>query len=654
MTASNMNPPMPHPHQAPVHPGDRPHVSFNHPSGPVSPTHLANQLHQLHIQRDRFSPSDESVSRDLVDDIDVDEYTGTCYVGYTLYKAPAGAGSQQTWKKADKTRMSLGQDDLADLVRRMSRRTSIVDQYQSLTNSKKHHVDRLIEDLRQSKPQFQWSCVYVKEEQRDVRSKTIRRGYETTSMAVIFMGKSSNRSTNRSPSERPIQHRDERPFHTERPSPENFQRPVANNGPYADSRSGPGFPQMPLQPPMHSAQPPIPSAQPPMASMQPGPAQFQQPNNPPFRPHPQHAMGGPPHPGPAHPGPPHPEQNNWPQNGPRNQPPHPPPVVHNNNNHLPVPDNRHATQDPRGRGVTGNPGPAHPGPPHPEQNNWPQNGPRNQPPHPPPVVHNNNNHPPVPDNRHAAQDPRGRGVAGYPVPPIHKKEVPHPTTPKNPQVKVKGKRDNSPKQRHGSEPDLVYDSTSSGDEVLTPDYDDEDSEMEFSSHEAHPSKNPRAYRGSLYRGHSSKPRKVYRTHYRKEPRRVEDRGHRSYIDDGAVEIIPSASTHAARQLSRHHGSSRHWAAQPSIIHQQPSYDDMDLLTRGRTPDDIRSRMLNNWQADLVQRENLLDYKQMLSDSFHNDRVGSFRNDRVGDMDYFNRSRPVRESLPQYRPRRYLL
>ncbi|KAL4795862.1 hypothetical protein BDV19DRAFT_388883 [Aspergillus venezuelensis] len=601
-----MNPPMPHPsmphpHQASVHPGDRPHVSFNRPPGPVNSNHLANQLNQLHIQRDRFSPSNESVSRDLVDDIDVDEHTGTCYVGYTLYKAPAGAGSQQTWKKADKTRMSLGQDDLADLVRRMSRRTSIVDQYQSLTNSKKHHVDRLIEDLRQSKPQFQWSCVYVKEEQRDVRSKTIRRGYETTSMAVIFMGKSSNRSTNRSPSERPIQHRDQRPFHTERPSPENFQRPVINNGPYADPRSGPGFPQMPSQPPMPSTQPPMPSAQPPMPcaqppmpSMQPGPAQFQQPNNPPFRPPPQHAMDGPPH-----------------------------------------------------------PGPPHTGPPHPEQNNWPQNGPRAQPPHHPPVVHNNINHPPVPDNRHAAQDPRGRGVTGNPVPPIHKREVPHSTTPKNPQVKVKGKRDNSPKQRHGSEPDLVYDSTSSGEEILTPDYDDEDSEVEFSSHELHSSKNPRTHRGSLYRGHSSKPRKVYRTHYRKEPRRVEDRGHRSYIDDSAVEIIPSAPSHAARQLSRHHSSSRHWAAQPRIIHQQPSYDDLDLLTRGRTPEDIRSRMLN-WQADLVQRENLLDYKQMLSDSFHNDRVGSFRNDRVGDMDYFNRSRPVREPLPQYRPRRYLL
>ncbi|KAL4939718.1 hypothetical protein BDV06DRAFT_198327 [Aspergillus oleicola] len=580
MTATNMNPPMPHPHQAPVHPGDRPHVSFNHPSGPVNPSHLANQMNQLHIQRDISSSSNESRSRDLIDDIDVDEYTGTCYVGYTLYKAQAGAGSQQTWKNADKTRMSLGQDDLADLVKRMSRRTSIADQYQSLTTSKKNHVDRLIEDLRQSKPQFQWSCVYVKEEQRDVKSKTIRRGFETTSMAVIFMGRSSNRSMNRSPSERPIQHRDQRPFYTERPSPENFQRPVVNNGPYTDPRNGPGFLQM--------------SVPPPMLNMQPGPAQFHQPSPPPFRTPPQHAMGGPPQPGPMQ------------------------------------------------------PGPMQPGPMHPEQGNWAQNAPRNQQPHPAPVVHNHISHSPVPNHRHDAQDHRGGGVTGNPGPAVHKKEVPHPISSKNPQVKVKGKRDN-PKQRHGSEPDLVYDSISSGDEVLTPDYDDEDSGEEFSGREAHSTKTPRAYRGSLYRGHSSKPRKVYRTHYRKEPRRVEERGYRRYIDDGPVEIIPSASTHAARQLSRNHDSSRHWAAQPRIIHQQPSYDDMDLLmsqARGRARNDIRSQMLNNWQAELAEREHLFEYKQqMLNDSFHNDRVG--------DIELINRSRSMREPLLPYRPRRYI-
>ncbi|KAL4948631.1 hypothetical protein BDW69DRAFT_189090 [Aspergillus filifer] len=114
--------------------------------------------------------------------------TGTCYIGYTLHKAPVDAYSQQTWRKAVKTRMSLGQDDLADLVRRMSKRTSILDQYRSLSNYKRHHVDQLIEDLHQSKPQFQWSFVYVKEEQRDASTKTFPKSYETTSMAVIFMG----------------------------------------------------------------------------------------------------------------------------------------------------------------------------------------------------------------------------------------------------------------------------------------------------------------------------------------------------------------------------------------------------------------------------------------------------------------------------------
>ncbi|KAL4930937.1 uncharacterized protein BDV17DRAFT_289362 [Aspergillus undulatus] len=589
-----MNPPMPHPHQAPVHPGDRPHVPFGNPAGPMNPSYLANQMRQLHIQEDRLSPSLEARPRDFIDDIDIDERTGTCYVGYTFFKAQTTPDSQPTWKKAERSKMNLRQNDLADLVRKNSKKTSVATQYQNLSIAKRTHVDRLIEDLRHSNPRFHWTCVYVKEEIRDVKGKNFRRGdYETTSMTIILMGKSM-RSMSRSSSGESIHLRDQRPAHSQRLSPENQHRPAVVNGPYTDPRHGPNYAPTPVPP--H------------MPNMQPGPAQFHQQGQPPFRPPPQNVMGGPVHPEPAQ----------FHQQGP--PPSRPPP-----------------------QNVMG-------GPAHPEQGNWTQNVPRSQPPHPAPVVHNHINHPPVPNARPDAPDHGGRRPAVNPEPMTHRREIPPPATNrKNPQVKVGGKRDKSPKHRHGSEPDLTADETSSGDEILTPDYDGENSEEEFSSREAKSTRTP--WRGSLHRGHSSsKHRHGYRTHYRKEPQRIEERGHRRYRDNGIVDIYPAASTHAARQLGRAHGSTRHWGAQPRILHQQPSHDDMELLlaqARGRAQHDIRSRMLNDWEAELAEREHIFEYqKQMLKDSI--------RNERMDDIGFINRSRSLRDhQLPPYHHRGYL-
>ncbi|KAL4920558.1 hypothetical protein BDW62DRAFT_198864 [Aspergillus aurantiobrunneus] len=556
-----MNPPMPHPHHATVYPGERPHgFQYNNPSGVMNHDHLANQMGQLHIQQDRLHQSNEARSRNFIDGSDIDEYAERWYVGYTFFKAQPIPGYSESWKKVNKTRMNLPQHDLSDIVRKRAKRISVADQYQSLTMVKRPHVDQLIEDLRQSHPQFQWGCVYVKEETKDVN---FRRDYKTTSMDIILMGKSIKRPSSRTP----IQLRDQRPVQVQRPFPENQHGPPFGSGPYADPRTVPGYPPGP-----------IPSQ---MPNMQPGPARPHQPGPSPIRPPSQDVMGE---------------------------------------------------------------------PPRPEQSNWPDEIPRSQPPHPRPVVHNNYvNQPPVPETRPDVQDHGVRRIAVDQNPKSHKNDMTHQSTSKNYQAKARGKRDKSPKQRLGSEPDLVYDSTSSGDEIMTPDHDGEDSEEEFSGRDTKSIKTPLPWRGSLHRSHSSsQPRHSYRTHYRKQPQRLGDHGYRKHREDGIIDIIPADARHSARRASRTHGGSRQWWPQPRIVHQQPSSDDLEVTMnqiRGRAQNDIRSRMLYHWETDLEEREQMIEYqKQMLKDSI--------RNDRLDDVGFMNRPRSLREPMPAY-PRGYL-
>ncbi|KAL4802150.1 hypothetical protein BDV18DRAFT_147602 [Aspergillus unguis] len=297
-------------------------------------------------------------------------------------------------------------------------------------------------------------------------------------------------------------------------------------------------------------------------------------------------------------------------------------------------------------------------PPHQEQANWSREASRGQPPQPsqpprppqhapppPPVVHNNMNRPPIHDARVDAQDQAPLKPAIVPDRKNLDKEVRHHGASRTPQVKIKAKRDRSPKQRLGSEPELVPDDSSSGDEILTPDYDD-DSDAEFSSRGTK-LKTPQPWRGSLYHHDSSiRSRNRYRTHHRKEPRypkdplQLGDHGYKRHRDDGVIDIYPGDGRYA-RHSSRSHGISRQLDIQPRIVQQQPSSDDLIFMNhpevlmnqaRGRAHNDIRSRMLRDWQQDLEQREYAFEYKQML------------RSDpgRMDDSGYPSRSRSLRE------------
>ncbi|KAL4747862.1 hypothetical protein BDW72DRAFT_181777 [Aspergillus terricola var. indicus] len=559
MTITRMNPPMPHPHHAAAHPGERPHFSLNNPSSSVNFDYLANQMNNVNIQQDRFSPSTESRSRDFTANADIDDHTGAYYVGYTFFKAPAAPGYQPSWKKVEKTRMNLRQNDLADLVRKGSKKRSVADQYQSLSNVKRPHVDRLVENLRQSNPHLQWICVYVKEDTRDIRGKNFRRGdYETTSMHVILMGKSTNRPT--STSEVPTRLRDQGPLQSQRPLPETQHRPFVGHGLYTDIRAMPGYPQTPMPPQMHS--------------MQPDPTQIHQQGPVPFRPPPQNVMREPSYS----------EEAGRTHNVPRSQPT-PAPVIHNHKHPAPAPAIK----------------------------------------------------PSLPE--HGA--PR---VAVEPDRKDHKKETPYRNMPPDRKPQAKAKRDMSPKQRPEPEPDPVYDSASS-DDILTPDQDYDVSGEELSSREVKALKTSEPWRGSLYRGHSSsQPRHRYRTHYRKDPsyrresHRAGDHGYREYRNESVIDIVPADSRHTTRHAIRSYGGSRQWAAQPRIVHQQPSKDEIELLMsqiRERAQNDIRSRMLKDWEADLTDREHLFEYqKQMFKDTL--------RTERMDDVGLLNRSRSLRE------------
>lgn len=609
---TNMNTPMPHPHHAPTHPGERPHVLFNTPHSPVNHDQLANQMNQLRIQQERLSPRNERrSSRDSIASTDIDEDAATWYVGYTFFKAQPAPGHPYSWRNVDKAKINLGQGDLANLIRKRTRKMSTADQYQSLTPVKRPHVDRVIEDLQQSNPQFQWSCAYVKEETRDVKGKSFRRDYETTSMSIILVGKRTNRSFSGEPRE----FRDQMPGQAQRPSPQNQHRPIVGNGPYADPRSVPNISPTPM-----------PSQ---MPGMQHGLAQSHQPGPDAFRLPPQNPMAA---------------LNPMAAQSPM------------------------AAQHPM---ATQNPMPAQnpmtvrtpiPGPQHSDYGNWTQDVTRDSLPHPPlphppnprPAVHNPISQPFVAHTRPDDQEDDARRVKVDPRVQNNRNEMPHQNTTHRHQpefhvdhrMNAKGKRIKSPKPLFGSEPDLVYDSTSSGDENPTLEYYDDDSEEEFSSREVKSNKARLLSRGGVHRGarSPSQSHHRYRTHYRKQPRRLADRGNRRYREDADIDLIPAEGVHSARSVVRTHGGGRQWGVQPRIIHQEPSSDELDVLMmnqyRGQPQNESRSRVLDNWQAELAQRENFIEYQEQRLKN-------TFRNDRMDDMGYMYRSRSLRDPMPAY-------
>ncbi|KAI9375255.1 hypothetical protein BJX61DRAFT_494948 [Aspergillus egyptiacus] len=259
----------------------------------------------------------------------------------------------------------------------------------------------------------------------------------------------------------------------------------------------------------------------------------------------------------------------------------------------------------------------------PQQGHWVQNVPGENQQYPGTVIHNQMKQTTVSNPK---SDDMGRGVRGAAVPGSqnHLRDTPHHNMPLNHQTKADRRHGKSPRQPFGSEPDLVYDSTSSGDDMMpTPDHYNDDSDTEFSENNTKSSNHPSPWRGSLYRGYSA-PRHSHGncTHYQKTPQMIYNHEHRRYQDDAVIDLVPASGRHIAGRSGKAHYTYGRQRIRPNIIHQHTTSDDLLLLNqRERAPSDIRSRMLSHWEAELEEREKLVEYQQqMLKDTIPHDRT----------------------------------
>jgi hypothetical protein len=109
------------------------------------------------------------------------------YEGFTFFKAMPKQSA--TWTCVKRTDMNLSQDEYFKMVQKRANKKSAVQQYQSLSSdTRRAHINQLMDEQRHNNPLVEWSCVYVKENKRISKARHARRGdYETVSMDVIVM-----------------------------------------------------------------------------------------------------------------------------------------------------------------------------------------------------------------------------------------------------------------------------------------------------------------------------------------------------------------------------------------------------------------------------------------------------------------------------------
>ncbi|KAF9891783.1 hypothetical protein FE257_003264 [Aspergillus nanangensis] len=169
---------------------DIPRVIHNPPPGPIDLTDLADGIERLDVNTGRYTPA--RANRAVKDPVVVkdDPRSVMHYDGYTFFKSEAQPGQVSTWKNAEKTRMNLNQADLYKMVDKRSKRNNAAEHYSNLSRMKRIHIDDLIKELEHHDPRYEWTLVYIKEEDKPVKGKGYRRGdYETLHMDVVLMRK---------------------------------------------------------------------------------------------------------------------------------------------------------------------------------------------------------------------------------------------------------------------------------------------------------------------------------------------------------------------------------------------------------------------------------------------------------------------------------
>ncbi|KAJ6184252.1 hypothetical protein N7519_005553 [Penicillium mononematosum] len=109
------------------------------------------------------------------------------YEGFTFFKAMPKQSA--TWTCVKRTGMNLSQDEYFKMIQKRANKKSAVQQYQSLSSdTRRAHINQLMDEQRHNNPLVEWSCVYAKENRRISKARHARRGdYETVSMDVIVM-----------------------------------------------------------------------------------------------------------------------------------------------------------------------------------------------------------------------------------------------------------------------------------------------------------------------------------------------------------------------------------------------------------------------------------------------------------------------------------
>ncbi|KAF7588987.1 hypothetical protein BBP40_004954 [Aspergillus hancockii] len=589
--------PMGHPAGHPgVHPSGAARAIHTPTPDPLSPTKLTERIARLNVNTERQIPGNPQRVPDSTPAEKTDSRAPFYYIGYTFFKADAIPGHKSTWTNIDRTQINLTQTELLDLVQKRAKKLPGVEQYQSLSKLKRTHVDSLISELKKSDPRFEWTCAYVKEEERPMKGKNNKRGdYQTISMDVVIMGKAIASPRPKTP------HGVQVTFETpdkpkERPEPK-VDTPVVNNDPRPMDRNIENNVQWAAQPSLGQAQ------QPPMVHNihQQLPPQFQHQVPPP-----------PPHPSQGHPsgGRQFINQPHLPQGAPATSVP----------GAFPQSDMPHPARAAQGKGsaieilqdhVRGVP------------------------------VGAAVNH--LRQGINSTHNP----VAGMPMNNPRKETFPSPED-VNQRGSVK-----PPNLRTEPEPEWNPESSSIGDdESEIFDFDDLSSVTDDSEDDGETREDPQPWRGSLFRRDSSHTRRPglsrYRSHYRKQPTGATDsKNGRAKYPNGYVDVIPADSRDSDKQLWRLHSRevTRQTRDRPKIIHAPVSSDDLNLAERSndryrglRARNDIRSRILDDREARVERREKLVDYRNRMLD------------ERL-DEAYLGRRMSLRDPGPYY-PRQY--
>ncbi|KAJ5874182.1 uncharacterized protein N7529_002612 [Penicillium soppii] len=123
------------------------------------------------------------------------------YEGYTFFQADPIQGQSATWTRVERTVMHLSQTEYFKMVQKRANKKSAAQQYQNISsNTRRAHINQLIDEQRRKSPLVEWSCVYAKEHAKPSKARNAcQADYETVSMDVIIMQRSAKTMHPRTP-----------------------------------------------------------------------------------------------------------------------------------------------------------------------------------------------------------------------------------------------------------------------------------------------------------------------------------------------------------------------------------------------------------------------------------------------------------------------